>query len=80
MSTELRNVPTTDILQTRFYGGEERGSCIQITQPFSSTPSEGCNLLQLTRREAQLVAQELLLFANKQEVEDEDVNDPSVSC
>ena len=32
MSTELRNVPTTELSQTRFFGGEHRGVCVQITQ------------------------------------------------
>jgi hypothetical protein len=73
MSTELRDVPGTDILQTRFHGGEKRGSCIQITQSFSGvtadwSPIKRSNLVQLTREEARLVAQELLLFAEGLEV------------
>ncbi len=69
MSTELRDVPGTDILQTRFHGGEKRGACIQITQSFSGVGSySSANLVQLTREEARLVAQELLLFAEEQEV------------
>ena len=32
MSTELRTVPTTDIQQTRFFGGKDRGTCIQLTR------------------------------------------------
>ena len=31
MSTELRNVPGTKILQTRFAGGKGKGSCLQLT-------------------------------------------------
>ncbi len=74
MSTELRDVPGTDILQTRFHGGEKRGSCIQITQSFSGVTADwpagysSANLVQLTREEARLVAQELLLFAEGLEV------------
>jgi hypothetical protein len=67
MATELRNVPTTDISQTRFAGGKDRGVCIQITQPMPEAPGK-FNKLQLTRAQAQLVAQELLMFANGQEV------------
>jgi len=65
MSTELRNVPTaTLITQTRFFGGAERGACIQLTAPFHTGER-----LTLSRLEALAVAQELILFANQQEIE-----------
>ena len=74
MSTELRNVPTTDISQTRFFGGQDRGVCIQITQRKQEVVTEFAdrmfNKIQLTRSEAQLLAQELLMFANEQEIEE----------
>lgn len=73
MSTELRNVPTTDISQTRFFGGQDRGVCIQITQRTmdnSGIIDRMFNKIQLTRSEAQLLAQELLMFANEQEIEE----------
>ena len=71
MSTELRNVPTTDITQTRFFGGKDRGTCIQITQRKDSVDNADrfFNKVRLTRDEARLLAQELLMFANQQEVE-----------
>lgn len=73
MSTELRKVPTTDIEQTRFFGGKDRGTCIQITQRKEVAITEYSdrmfNKVQLTRDEARLLAQELLMFANQQEVE-----------
>jgi len=36
MSTELRNVPnldcTQELTQTRFWGGQDRKACLQVTQ------------------------------------------------
>jgi hypothetical protein len=73
MATELRKVPTTDIEQTRFFGGKDRGTCIQITQRKEQAITEYTdkffNKVQLTREEARLLAQELLMFANQQEIE-----------
>jgi len=63
MSTELRVVPNTEISQTRFAGGRERGSCIQLTAGVDQ-------FIQLDRTQALAVAQELLLFANRREVID----------
>ena len=63
MSTELRSVPNTDIMQTRFYGGKERGTCIQLTPPWETQGH-----IQLTRSQARILANELMLFANKVEV------------
>jgi hypothetical protein len=62
MSTELRNVPNTDLSQTRFYGGSERGTCVQVTS------SDGKQFLQLTREQADQLSRELALFANAEEV------------
>tara|TARA_B110000285_G_C15030171_1_gene566300 strand:- start:710 stop:967 length:258 start_codon:yes stop_codon:yes gene_type:complete len=63
MSTDLRNVPTTDIMQTRFFGGQDRGTCIQLTPPWRDKGH-----IQLTREEAAILAAELLLFAEGNEV------------
>jgi len=76
MSTELRNVPETNITQTRFYGGADRGVCIQISQVTPNAPrytseSRSFDYIQLTRRQARLVAEELLLFAAEEEVVEE---------
>jgi len=72
MSTDIRDVPNTQgITQTRFFGGSERGVCLQITQ---STRSRKCDLfdyIQLTRQEAQQLANELVLFALELEVVEE---------
>ena len=76
MSTELRNVPTTEIKQTRFYGGDDRGVCIQISQVTPNAPryaseSRSFDYIQLTRRQAGLLAGELYLFADSLEVSKE---------
>lgn len=63
MSTELRTVPTTDIMQTRFFGGTSRGTCIQLTPPWQSQGH-----IQLTREQAAALAAELMLFAEGNEV------------
>ena len=72
MSTELR--PVTDkISQTRFFGGKDRGPCIQVTQrgqEATSTNPVGIGFVQLTRDEAAMLAAELLRFATGNEVED----------
>lgn len=78
MSTELRNVPTTDISQTRFFGGQDRGVCVQITQRKSEALTEFAdkffNKIQLTRLEARELSIELMMFANGKEVEEENSN------
>lgn len=74
MSTELRNIPNTEITQTRFFGGQDRGVCIQITQRKEEVITEFAdrmfNKVQLTRKEARALAIELMLFANGNEVVD----------
>ena len=47
MSTELRNVPGTKILQTRFAGGKGKGSCLQLTV----SDRGSFQIIQLTREE-----------------------------
>jgi len=76
MSTELRNVPETNITQTRFYGGDDRGVCIQISQVTPNAPryaseSRSFDYIQLTRKQAGLLAGELYLFADSLEVVEE---------
>ena len=66
MATELRAIPGTEVTQTRFAGGKDRGSCIQLTGLQDNTFQQ----LQFTREQARMVAQELLLFANGMEVTD----------
>ena len=64
MATELRNVPQTEIAQTRFAGGVERGTMLQLTV----SDNGSFQAISVTREQAALLAQELLLFANGNEV------------
>ena len=63
MATELRNVPNTEITQTRFAGGKGRGAMLQLTV----VDRGSFQTLQLTREECLSLAQELILFANGKE-------------
>ena len=81
MSTDLRNVPDCEaqnqLSQTRFWGGADRMTCLQVTQvkPKSErTTGAGVadffNHLSLTRHQARMLATELMLFAEEREVEE----------
>ena len=78
MSTELRNVPDcvaqNELTQTRFWGGKDRMTCLQVTQrkPKGEGPgaSDFFNHLSLTRHQARQLATELMLFAEEREVEE----------
>ena len=80
MSTELRNVPDctfqNELTQTRFWGGNDRMSCLQVTQvkPKSERTTSGStdffNHLSLTKHQARMLAVELMLFAEGREVEE----------
>ena len=80
MSTDLRNVPGLEhqnrLTQTRFWGGADRLTCVQVTQrnpQFNSdTSSSLFNHLQLTKAQARALAVELMLFAEDREVEDDE--------
>jgi hypothetical protein len=75
MSTQLRNVPDChdkfELQQTRFYGGINRGVCLELTQfvPNVQDDRAGVNTVQLTKDQARSLAVELLLFAAGREVE-----------
>jgi len=78
MSTELRNVPDcvaqNEFTQTRFWGGKNRMTCIQVTQRKPKGEGNGAseffNHLSLTRHQARMLATELMLFAEEREVEE----------
>ena len=78
MSTELRNVPDCEaqnkLTQTRFWGGENRMQCLQVTQTkHKSERGESAsffNHLSLTKHQARQLAVELMLFAEGREVEE----------
>ena len=81
MSTELRNVPNckaqNELTQTRFWGGEDRMTCIQVTQrkprgPAKDLSDQFFNHVQLTKHQARALAVELMLFAEGREVTDLD--------
>ena len=78
MSTELRNVPDcvaqNELTQTRFWGGKNRMTCIQITQRKPKGEGKGAseffNHLSLDKHHARQLAVELMLFAEDREVEE----------
>ena len=80
MSTELRTVPgcafQNELTQTRFWGGEDRMTCVQVTQRRNKNEGkrgpadEFFNHLQLTKHQARQLAVELMLFAEGREVEE----------
>ena len=79
MSTDLRNVPECkaqfELTQTRFWGGDDRLACVQITQRRRHQGDLGpgdrfFNHIQLTKHQARMLATELMLFAEGREVEE----------
>ena len=81
MSTDLRNVPDCEaqnqLSQTRFWGGADRMTCLQVTQVKPKSERTGgagatdfFNHLSLTRHQARMLATELMLFAEEREVEE----------
>ena len=78
MSTDLRNVPNceaeNELHQTRFWGGKDRMTCVQITQRKAKGEASGAsnffNHISLTKHQARMLATELMLFAEEREVEE----------
>ena len=71
MSTELKS-HAQEVSLTRFWGGENRGSCVQITTP-ARDRKDGhpfFDHVQLTRAQAAALSADLLDFAQNRE-EDE---------
>ena len=62
MATDLQSTDR-DVKLTRFWGGQDRGTCVQITTDWQEHVS-------LTREQALRVAQDLILFAHQKESED----------
>jgi hypothetical protein len=62
------------LTQTRFWGGEDRMTCVQVTQRKPKGEGKGAsdffNHLSLTRHQARQLATELMLFAEEREVEE----------
>ena len=68
MSTELKSRNHGKVGLTRFWGGENRGSCIQITTARDHNEGQGpadkfFNHVTMSKSEAVALAQDLLDFA-----------------
>jgi len=74
MATDLKS-NTVDVNLTRFFGGQDRGTCVQVTvqrkgtQPTGMLPDTGFDHVQLTRAQAAVLAQDLMDFAQGKEQE-----------
>ena len=73
MATDLRS-KTKNVTLTRFWGGKNKGSCVQVTQPRKDTNMIEVNVtdtfftsIQLTREQAADLATDLMTFAMKKE-------------
>ena len=72
MSTELKS-HAQGVSLTRFWGGDNRGSCVQLTQKKTELPAVSDKFfdsVQLTRAQAAAMAADLLDFAQGREEED----------
>ena len=69
MATELKSA-TPDVSLTRFYGGRDRGTCVQVTTTYTADPKDFFKHIPLTREEAATVAADLLAFATHNEKEE----------
>ena len=71
MSTELKS-HAQGVSLTRFWGGDNRGSCVQLTQKKTELPAVSDKFfdsVQLTRAQAAAMAADLLDFAQGREQE-----------
>ena len=74
MSTNLRS-HAQGVDLTRFWGGDDRGSCVQLTmkkRELPATADKFFDSVQLTRAQAAALAADLMDFAQGREVEDHD--------
>lgn len=69
MATELKST-TEDVSLTRFFGGKDRGTCVQVTTTYTARPEDFFKHISLTREQARSVAEDLMAFAEGKEVED----------
>ena len=69
MATDLKS-RTEDVMLTRFYGGEGRGTCVQVTTTYTANPADFFKHISLSRHEAATLAQDLMAFAMGREEED----------
>ena len=71
MATELKS-HAQGVSLTRFWGGDNRGSCVQLTQKKQELPATADKFfdsVQLTRAQAAAMAADLLDFAQGREQE-----------
>jgi hypothetical protein len=71
MATDLKTSSEAFTL-TRFWGGEERQQCVQVTVPAckdSRRDGQFFDFVQLTREQARALAQDLQAFADSREEE-----------
>ena len=69
MATELKS-NTQDVSLTRFFGGQDRGTCVQVTTTYTADPRDFFKHISLTRDEARTLAADLAAFAAGQEEEE----------
>ena len=70
MATELRS-HAQGVSLTRFFGGDDRGTCVQVTtKKREPQGTEFFDSVQLTREQAAALAADLLEFAQGRETED----------
>jgi hypothetical protein len=68
MSTELNCNIAPEVSATRFFGGTDRGACIQVTRPSHTEPAK-FDHISFTREEAISAAKLLIDFATMTEEE-----------
>jgi hypothetical protein len=70
MATDLKS-RTAGVSLTRFFGGEDRGVCVQVTtKKREPKGTEFFDSVQLTREQAADLAHDLMAFADGLETED----------
>jgi hypothetical protein len=72
MATDLKS-NARDVSLTRFWGGDNKGSCVQVTTPACKDNRDAGQFfdsVQLTRAQAAALAADLLDFAQGRETED----------
>lgn len=67
MATDLKS-HAQEVSLTRFWGGDHRGSCVQITTQARSD-GKWFDSIQLTRAQAAALAADLMEFSQNREVE-----------
>ena len=68
MATDLKT-QTEGVTLTRFYGGKDKGSCVQVTVGYGLT----CSSVRLTREQAATLAADLQTFAEGKEEADYEI-------